>query len=104
MRWETGMVNGKHSDAERRFHATNRRNARDERSVRRSIAAWLRAATAVLIVCFAAGHAVAADADVTCEGKGVCRMTKTRLPLRVLPRVNSSIYEAKDANSRVVES
>jgi hypothetical protein len=48
--------------------------------------------------------AVAADAEVICEGKGVCRIAKTRLPLRVLPRVNSSIYEAKDAKSRVVES
>src|SRR5438128_9765559 len=48
--------------------------------------------------------AAAADPDVICEAKSVCRMAKTRLPLRVLPRVNSSIYEARDANSRIVES
>src|SRR5690349_4429 len=52
----------------------------------------------------ATAAAVAADADVVCEGKSVCRMVKTRLPLRVLPRVNSSIYEARDSNSRVIES
>src|SRR5262249_57455948 len=48
--------------------------------------------------------APAPGGDIVCEAKDVCRMVKTRLPLRVLPRVNSSIYQAKDARSPVVEA
>src|SRR5262249_18782570 len=34
----------------------------------------------------------------------ICRITKTRLPLRALPRVNSSVYLEKDVESAVVEA
>ena len=48
--------------------------------------------------------AAADSADVTCVANDVCRIVKTRLPLRVLPRVNSSIYQDKNAGSAVVEA
>src|SRR5438128_1069468 len=53
-----------------------------------------------------AGSAPASTApnDVTCESGDVCRIVKTRLPLRVLPRVNSNIYRDKDSNSPVIEA
>jgi hypothetical protein len=48
--------------------------------------------------------AVAEESDVICQAGDVCRMVKTRLPLRALPRVSSNIYQEKDANGPVVES
>lgn len=45
-----------------------------------------------------------AEPEVLCNAGDVCRMTKTRLPLRVLPRVSSNIYEGKDTSSKVIEA
>jgi serine/threonine-protein kinase PpkA len=87
------------------------RNDRDgnaaSRAVRVGRASLLGGALAVAAAGWLAGlslPASAADPDVICEARSVCRIAKTRLPLRVLPRVSSSIYESKDPNSRVVES
>ena len=53
----------------------------------------------------AAAQATAAAVDgYICADKDVCRNEKTRLPLRVLPRVQSNIYERMDKGSKVVQS
>lgn len=67
----------------------------------RSVGALALAASVGLV--FSTLPAAAID-DIVCKANDVCRIAKTRLPLRVLPRVSSSIYEKMDTASPVVES
>jgi serine/threonine-protein kinase PpkA len=75
---------------------------------RTRLAARLIGMAAVLQVCVAllasTATPAAADAEIACEPNDVCRIVKTRLPLRVLPRVNSNIYQDKDGGSPVIEA
>jgi hypothetical protein len=75
---------------------------------RAGLAGRLIGMAAVMQVCAAllapSSMAAPASTEITCEPNDVCRIVKTRLPLRVLPRVNSNIYQAKDPDSPVVEA
>lgn len=62
------------------------------------------AALVVLSFIWPGSAGAAGGAEAICAGKGVCRIVQTGLPLRVMPRVNSSIYETQDVNGRVIES
>ncbi|PTE12384.1 vWA domain-containing protein [Mesorhizobium helmanticense] len=42
------------------------------------------------------------SSDVDCDGRSVCRVVATGLPLRLMPRPFSNIYEAPEADSAVV--
>jgi hypothetical protein len=65
---------------------------------------WIRRGLIAAVI-FGAGLSHArAEGDIVCEANDICRIAKTRLPLRVLPRVNSNVYQAKDAKSQVVEA
>lgn len=51
------------------------------------------------------GWAQASLADgVECPERDICRIKQTRLPLRVLPRAQSSIYEGQDKGGKIVEA
>src|SRR5215813_10362274 len=73
---------------------------------RRSTTAAILLASAIAAAAWASMSvpAAAEASDVVCQTGDVCRMVKTRLPLRVLPRVSSNIYQDKDSGAGVVEA
>jgi len=72
------------------------------RSTRLALAGIAAAALLATFGDYGARAQAPTPSDVEC--KEICRVTKTGLALKVLPRVNVSIYKSKDVQSAVVEA